>query len=72
MFAPASLTIPAGATVTWTNKDEEPHTIVSESGLFRSGAVDTNESFSFKFEKPGTYHYACSIHPRMIGTIIVR
>jgi plastocyanin len=72
MFAPASLTIPAGATVTWTNKDEEPHTIVSESGLFRSGAIDTNESFSFKFEKPGTYHYACSIHPRMIGTIIVR
>jgi plastocyanin len=72
MFAPASLTIPAGATVTWTNKDEEPHTIVSESGLFRSGAIDTNESFSFKFEKPGTYHYACSIHPRMIGTIVVR
>jgi plastocyanin len=72
MFAPTALTVKAGSTVTWTNKDEEPHTIVSDSGLFRSGAIDTNESFSFRFDKPGTYHYACSIHPRMVGTIIVQ
>ncbi len=72
MFAPASLTVAAGSTVTWTNHDEEPHTVVSDSGLFRSGALDTNERFSFRFEKPGTYHYACSIHPRMVGTIVVR
>lgn len=72
MFAPTSLTVAAGSTVTWTNKDDEPHTVVSDTGLFRSGALDTNEGFSFRFDKPGTYHYACSIHPRMVGTIIVR
>ena len=72
MFAPTALTVKAGSTVTWTNKDEEPHTIVSDTGLFRSAAIDTNESFSFRFDKPGTYHYACSIHPRMVGTIIVQ
>ena len=72
MFAPLTITIAAGTTVTWTNRDDEPHTVVSDSGLFRSGALDTNESFSFRFEKPGTYHYACSIHPRMVGTIVVQ
>jgi plastocyanin len=72
MFAPGSLTIDAGSTVTWTNKDEEPHTVVSDSGLFRSGAMDTNQSFSFRFDKPGTYRFFCSIHPRMVGTILVR
>ena len=72
MFAPLTVTIPAGTTLTWTNRDDEPHTVVSDTGLFRSGALDTNESFSFKFEKPGTYHYACSIHPRMVGTIVVQ
>jgi plastocyanin len=72
MFAPASMTIAAGSTVTWTNRDDEPHTVVSESGLFRSAALDTNESFSFRFDQPGTYHYACSIHPRMVGTILVQ
>ena len=71
MFTPATLKIKAGTTVTWTNKDQEPHTIVGESGSFRSGAVDTDESFTFKFDKPGTYHYTCSIHPRMTGTVVV-
>ncbi len=71
MFAPATLTVSAGSTVTWTNMDEEPHTVTSDVGLFRSGAMDTNDSFSFKFEKSGTYHYTCSIHPRMVGTIVV-
>ena len=72
MFAPGTITIKAGASVTWKNTDDEPHTIVSDTGLFRSGALDTNESFSFRFDKPGTYHYACSIHPRMVGTIVVQ
>jgi plastocyanin len=72
MFAPAALTVGVGATVTWTNKDDEPHTVVSDAGLFRSGALDTGESFSFKFDRPGTYRYACSIHPRMVGTIVVQ
>jgi plastocyanin len=72
MFTPNSLSIKAGSTVTWANMDDEPHTVVSDTGLFRSGAMDTNESFSFKFDKPGTYHFACSIHPRMVGTIVVQ
>ena len=71
MFAPATLTVTAGTTVTWMNLDEEPHTVTSDVGLFRSGAMDTNESFSFKFEKVGTYHYTCSIHPRMVGSVVV-
>jgi len=72
MFTPNSLSIQAGSTVTWANMDDEPHTVVSDTGLFRSGAMDTNESFSFKFDKPGTYHFTCSIHPRMVGTIVVQ
>ena len=71
MFKPAPLTVKAGSTVTWANMDDEPHSVVSDTGLFRSGAVDTNESFSFKFDKPGTYHYTCAIHPRMVGTVVV-
>ena len=71
MFTPTSVTIKAGATVTWANKDDEPHTVVSDTGLFRSGAVDTDETFTFKFDKPGTYHFTCSIHPRMVGTVVV-
>lgn len=72
MFAPMTLTVSAGSTVTWANMDEEPHTVVSDTGLFRSGAIDTHDSFSFKFDKPGTYHFTCSIHPRMVGTIVVQ
>jgi plastocyanin len=71
-FMPTPLTVKTGSTVTWTNLDDEPHTVVSDTGLFKSGGMDTNESFSFKFDKPGTYHFACSIHPRMVGTIVVQ
>ena len=71
MFAPASITVKAGTTVTWVNLDDEPHTVFSDAGLFRSSALDTKERFSFKFEKPGTYHYLCTIHPRMLGTVVV-
>jgi plastocyanin len=72
MFMPMSLTVKAGATVTWVNMDDEPHTVVSNTQLFRSGALDTKETFSFKFSEPGTYHFTCSIHPRMVGTIVVQ
>jgi plastocyanin len=72
MFTPNAVTVKTGATVTWANMDDEPHTVVSDTGLFRSGAMDTNESYSFKFDKPGTYHFTCSIHPRMVGTIVVQ
>ena len=72
MFMPTTLTVNAGAAVSWVNRDDEPHTVVSDTGLFRSGALDTDERFSFKFDKPGTYHFTCSIHPRMVGTIVVK
>ena len=72
MFMPTTLTVNAGEQVTWVNKDDEPHTVVSDTGFFRSSAMDTDERFSFKFDKPGTYHFTCSIHPRMVGTIIVK
>jgi len=72
MFNPTPLTVKAGSTVTWTNMDDEPHTVVSDTGMFKSGGLDTNETFSFKFDKPGTYHFTCSIHPRMVGTIVVQ
>jgi plastocyanin len=71
MFSPTPLTVKAGTTVTWTNMDDEPHTVVSDTGVFKSGGMDTNESFSFKFDKPGTYHFTCTIHPRMVGTVVV-
>jgi plastocyanin len=71
MFTPATITVKAGTTVTWVNLDQEPHTVFSDAGLFRSSALDTKERFSFKFDKAGTYHYLCTIHPRMLGTIVV-
>jgi plastocyanin len=61
-----------GSTVTWKNLDGEPHTVVSAEGLFRSPALDQNDSFSFKFEKPGVYKYICSIHPKMRATVTVK
>jgi plastocyanin len=72
MFAPNPLTIKAGSTVTWVNMDDEPHTVVSNTRMFRSSAMDTKESFSFKFDEPGTYHFTCSMHPRMVGVIVVQ
>jgi plastocyanin len=71
-FSPMSLTVSAGATVIWKNLDGEPHTVVSVEGLFRSGGLDQNDSFTFKFDKPGTYKFLCSIHPQMLGTIVVK
>lgn len=71
-FAPTSMIIVAGTTVTWLNLDSEPHTVVSVDGLFRSGGLDQNDTFTFKFDTPGTYEFLCSIHPQMMGTIIVK
>ena len=71
MFGPTSVTVKSGTTVTWVNRDDEPHTLASDSGLWRSGALDTGGEFHFTFDTPGTYHYVCTIHPRMLGTIIV-
>ena len=73
-FAPSTLTITPGTTVTWTNKDEEPHTVMSADAgqTFKSPALDTDDKFSFTFDKPGTYKYFCSIHPHMSATIVVK
>jgi plastocyanin len=70
-FGPQTLTVTIGTTVTWTNDDKIPHTIVSTDGLFKSKARDTDETFSYKFEKAGTYSYYCSVHPKMIGQVVV-
>jgi len=71
-FNPQSLTVKAGTTVTWTNKDDIPHGIAATNNAFkRSQALDTDDSFSFTFTTPGTYQYFCYIHPHMTGTIVV-
>jgi len=71
-FMPASLTVPAGTTVTWVNRDDVPHTIASTEKKFKSQVLDTDEQFSYKFTDPGTYEYYCSIHPKMTGKIVVQ
>ena len=70
-FAPARLAVKAGTTVTWRTEDDIPHTVTSATRLFKSKALDTDDSFSFTFTEPGTYEYFCSLHPRMTGTIVV-
>jgi len=71
-FGPAQITIPAGTTVTWTNRDDIPHTVVSDDKLFKSNALDTDDKFSYTFAKPGTYPYFCSLHPKMTGKVVVQ
>jgi amicyanin len=70
-FAPATLTVKAGATVTWTNKDEDPHTVVDNGGAFRSQALGSGGTYSFTFPTAGTFDYICSVHPFMHGTVVV-
>jgi plastocyanin len=72
-FGPASLTVTVGTTVTWTNRDDIPHTVVStdDPQMFKSKVLDTDETFSFTFSKAGTYPHFCSIHPKMTGRIVV-
>ena len=70
-FGPGTLTVPVGTTVTWTNRDDIPHTVVSTEGVFKSKVLDTDEKFSFTFSKAGSYPYFCSIHPKMTGKVVV-
>lgn len=72
MFMPMDITVKAGSTVTWKNLDGEPHTVVNDAGLFRSSALDQNDTFQFKFDKPGVYKVFCGIHPNMRETITVQ
>ncbi|RDU96008.1 hypothetical protein DWV00_25500 [Trinickia dinghuensis] len=71
-FSPKELTVPAGARIVWTNRDDEPHTVISAGGAFKpSQALDTDDSFATVLDKPGTYAYFCGIHPMMVGKIVV-
>ncbi len=70
-FAPQRVAVKAGATVTWINDDDIPHTVASSSKLFKSKPLDTKDQFSFTFTTPGVYEYFCSLHPHMTGTIVV-
>ena len=73
-FGPMELTVPVGTTVTWINRDDIPHTVVStdDSKTFKSKVLDTDEKFSFTFSKPGTYPYFCSVHPKMTAKVTVQ
>jgi plastocyanin len=72
VFGPQTVTVPVGSTVTWTNKDDIPHTTVSTEGVFKSKVMDTDEKFSYTFTKAGTYSYFCSVHPKMTGKVVVQ
>ena len=71
-FSPATITVHAGTTVRWTNRDDIPHTVVSDDKVFKSKALDTDEEFTYTFTKPGTYSYFCSIHPKMTAKVVVQ
>ncbi len=71
-FNPQTITVKAGEKVTWINRDEEPHTVVSVEKQFKkSTALDTDQEFTITAGAPGTYTYFCSVHPKMTGTIVV-
>lgn len=71
-FGPETIKVSVGTTVTWTNRDDIPHTVVSTDGVFKSKVRDTNEKFSYTFTKAGTYSYFCSVHPKMTGKVVVQ
>jgi len=71
-FNPATLTVKVGATVTWINEDDVPHTVVSTTKKFSSRVLDTDDKYAQAFANPGTYEYYCSVHPHMKGKVIVQ
>jgi plastocyanin len=70
-FAPATITVPKGSTVTWVNRDDIPHLVVCPSVNVRSKVLDTDQSFAFRFDKPGRVNYFCGLHPHMTGVVVV-
>jgi amicyanin len=70
-FAPQRVTVKAGTTVTWTNEDDIPHTVVANQKAFKSKVLDTDDKYTFTFTTAGTYDYFCSLHPHMTATIVV-
>jgi plastocyanin len=73
-FSPGALTVPVGTTVTWANRDFDVHTVTADDTppTFKSAGLDTDDSFSFTFNRAGTYSYHCSLHPHMTGKIVVQ
>jgi plastocyanin len=71
-FSPQTLTVPVGATITWINDDDVPHTVVDTGKRFKSAALDTDDRFSFTFTTAGEYSYFCGIHTHMTGKIVVK
>ena len=71
-YTPSTLVVTPGTTVTWTNADDDVHTVVDKDRKFRSAALDTNDTFSQTFAAPGEYDYFCSLHPQMVGKVIVK
>jgi amicyanin len=71
-FSRPTLTVPTGTTVTWLNRDEDLHTVVSTTLAFKSAGLETDEAYSYKFTKPGVYEYFCTLHPLMTGKVIVK
>jgi len=71
-FTPPELTVAVGTTVKWLNRDDIPHTVVDKNKAFRSKALDTDDAYSFTFASAGTFDYFCSLHPHMVGKIIVK
>jgi hypothetical protein len=70
-FNPSSVAVDAGATVTWTNQDSTAHTVTADDGSFDSGTLAAGASFSFTFTSAGTVSYHCTIHPNMVGSVVV-
>ena len=71
-YTPSTLVVTPGTTVTWTNDDDDVHTVVDKDRKFKSPALDTNDTFSQTFAAPGEYDYFCSLHPQMVGKVIVK
>jgi plastocyanin len=71
-YSPPTLVVVPGTTVTWTNADDDVHTVVEKDRKFKSAALDTNDTFSQTFSEAGEYEYFCSLHPRMTGKIVVK
>lgn len=71
-YRPTAVTVRVGGTVTWVNHDDDVHTVTSSTEAFTSAGIDTDETFSYTFTKPGTYQYFCRLHPLMTATIVVK
>ena len=70
-FSPVTVTVRAGTTITWTNGDQDAHTVTATGGVFKSPTLNTGDTYRYTFTKPGRYDYLCTIHPFMTATVVV-